>query len=159
MVSKTKKKKENINYFVTHSRLSPLQRKYCKCLMSVRPTLKKKYKPYGICYNSIKKWSGMSKKKKLFYRKLNPKNINCVMNYNYSHFTFDEIKALAKELKIPITFTNKKKETKSYSKATLIVKITQYYLNKRVIGKKTIKGKKRNIKKKNLTKKSRKLKN
>jgi len=157
MVLKNKKKQNDINYFVTHSRLSPLQRKYCKCLMSVRPTLKNKYKPYGICYNSLQKWSGLSKKKKVFYKKLNPKNVNCVMNYSYNHFSFDEIKALAMELKIPTTFKNKKGERKPYTKATLIVKITQYYLDKRIIKK----GKKGLSKKKKMkgTKKSRKLKN
>lgn len=135
MVAKTKKKSNYINYFVPHSRLSPLQRKYCKCLMSVRPTLKDDNKPYGICYNSIKKWSGMSKKKKLFYKKLNPKNVNCVMNYNYNMFTADEIKALAKELKIPTTYIKEGKRV-PYNKSTLIVKITKYYIDKRIVKKK-----------------------
>lgn len=145
MKTNTKKKSSYINYFVPHSRLSPLQRKYCKCLMSVRPSLKKNNKPYGICYNSIRKWTGLSKnikKRKLFYKKLNPKNVNCVMNYNYNTFTLDEIKALAKELNIPITFTNKKGERKPYTKSTLIIKITSYYLDKRVIKKKSSKTKK-----------------
>jgi len=118
--------------------------------MSVRPTLKDNNKPYGICYNSIKKWSGMSKKKKLFYKKLNLKNLNCVMNYNYNHFTLDEIKALAKELKIPTTYVKEGKRV-PYTKSTLIVKITKYYIDKRIVKKKkrSIKGKKKTKKLKN----------
>ena len=29
------------NYFISHSKLNTYQRKYCKCLMDIRPNLKK----------------------------------------------------------------------------------------------------------------------
>ena len=49
-----KKTKKSKNPFNLDSRLNLTQRKYCSCLMKVRPKTQKNA-AYPICYNSIKK--------------------------------------------------------------------------------------------------------
>ena len=87
-----KSKKIKVNYFISHSKLNNFQRKYCKCLMDIRPNLNKintnkkskketnklnqkiinknkktkitRQTPYGLCYYSIRKNANMHKTKK-----------------------------------------------------------------------------------------------
>lgn len=141
------KTKKGINYFVPHSRLSRLQRKYCKCLMVIRPDLKKTVtksktkkkitngSPYGLCYYSIRKYLGLDKtkgQKKNFEFMLNKKKANCTMNYNYDNFNLQQVQALAKEMKIPITYIGSKDgKKKQFAKSTLVKKITSRYLDKK----------------------------
>tara|TARA_B100000575_G_scaffold170605_1_gene136547 strand:+ start:3789 stop:4424 length:636 start_codon:yes stop_codon:yes gene_type:complete len=114
-------------YFTSTSKLSRLQRKYCHCLMKVRvesdTVIKGKSKssqktnypkdifnPYGICYSSLRKKRNMHKtkqQKKAFHLKLNPYKANCLMNYNYYNYSLKELQGLAKELKIPISYSKK----------------------------------------------------
>ena len=141
---KSKKSKKG-NYFLPHSKLNLLQRKFCKCLMVVRPQLKsiekkskskkrtKQSNPYGLCYVSIRKNAGLHKTKKakaIFERKLNKKKANCTMNYNYDLFTLLQVQKLAIEMNIPTTYM-KNGHKKSFAKSTLIKKITSRYLDKK----------------------------
>ena len=76
---KTKLKKKNF--------LSRSEQKYCRCLIQVRS---RKLSPYGICTNSV---YNLHKKKR---RRVVP----CSKNYDYSHFTAEELRLYAKEKKI-----------------------------------------------------------
>jgi hypothetical protein len=140
-ISKSIKK----NYFHTSSKLTRLQRKYCHCLMKVRPKIGKSIpnenpktgkimNHYGVCYGSIRRKMGLNKsnkKKKKFMFLLNPQSANCIMNYNYYAYTHSEIIAMAKEYKIPTSYTTKEGERKNYKKTTLFNKIVNSYLDKK----------------------------
>jgi hypothetical protein len=60
--------------------------KYCRCLMKVRP--KAKGGPYGICTSSVLKKRGAKRPTK-----------GCV--YDFDEFRVTELRAYAKEKKIP----------------------------------------------------------
>ena len=139
------KKKSKKNYFHTSSKLTKLQRKYCHCLMKVRPKIGKsiprknpktgkKLNHYAVCFGSIRKKMGLSKtkkQKKKFVFLLRPQSANCVMNYNYYAYTHSEIIAMAKEYKIPTSYTTQLGEKRYYKKSTLFNKIVSSYLNKK----------------------------
>ena len=75
------------------NRLTPLEKKYCRCLIYVRS---KKNSPYGICTSSV---YNKQKKKRT-------KTVKCGDIYNFKQFSLEELKLYAKEKKIKIT--NKK---------------------------------------------------
>ena len=116
------------NLFLVSSRLNGSQRKYCKCLMSVRRTKKN---PYPICIYSMRNTNRVNyglKSTKGITHQFNPARTNCILNYDFSKFPLTDIQLLAKERKIPITYLNKKKKRLEYKKETLIHKLTTNYL-------------------------------
>jgi hypothetical protein len=142
-VSKKKNKSNKENLFLVTSRLNVPQRKYCKCLMSVRKTQKN---PYPICVHSLRKSNLVNytlKSTKNVKNQFNPSQTNCVLNYDLTKFTLKDIQLLAKERKIPTTYLDKKKKRKPYQKNTLIHKlVTNYFKNKRNSKKNNNKSKK-----------------
>lgn len=126
--SKTKSKTKKENLFLVTSRLNIPQRKYCKCLMSVRKTQKN---PYPICIHSLRKTNLVNytlKSTKKTKTQFNPSRTNCILNYDLEKFTLEDVQLLAKERKIPITYLDKKKKRKPYQKNTLINKLVTNYL-------------------------------
>jgi hypothetical protein len=124
--SKSKSKKENL--FLVTSRLNVPQRKYCKCLMSVRKTQKN---PYPICIHSLRKTNLVNytlKSTKNAKLQFNPSRTNCILNYDLAKFTLEDVQLLAKERKIPTTYLDNKKKRKPYQKNTLINKLVTNYL-------------------------------
>ena len=162
-----KSKKIKINYFISHSKLNNFQRKYCKCLMDIRPNLNKinininkkskketnkkinkknqkleltRQTPYGLCYNSIRKNANMHKTKKqkaTFEKILNRKKTNCTMNYNYDVFDLINVQKMAEEFKIPIKYKSVKNNKVKYYAKSTLVK----KLIDRYLNKKKIKNK------------------
>ena len=140
---KTKYKTKNnasyqkTNLFLPTSRLNVSQRKYCKCLMSVRRSAKN---PYPICIWALKKTkrvnfnkTSKTKKTKKSKREFNPARTNCILNYDYTKFDLKDIQLLAKERKIPISYIDKKStkgKRKQYKKETLVNKLINNYLKK-----------------------------
>lgn len=140
-------KKDKKQYFVAHSKLNKVQRKYCKCIMKIRPELKNiakksktkkkitKNSPYGLCYYSIRKnmkLDGSPQKKQKFETKLRRRKLNCTMNYNYDAFSLEEVQKMAEDFDIPIKYTSKSNgKNKYFSKATLVGRLTNKYLNKK----------------------------
>lgn len=57
-----KSKKVKVNYFISHSKLNNFQRKYCKCLMDIRPNLNKINKNKNINKNTKNKTNKLNKK-------------------------------------------------------------------------------------------------
>ena len=147
MSKKSKTKSVKPNLFLPTSRLNKSQRKYCKCLMSVRRTAKN---PYPICVYSLRQTGRVdftktpsSKKTKKSKKQFNPARTNCILNYNYANFDLKDVQLLAKERKIPISYLNKKRKRVQYKKDTLIHKLTENYLkNKKGKSKKSLKKKK-----------------
>ena len=137
------------NFFLPTSRLNISQRKYCKCLMSVRRTNKN---PYPICITALRSTNRVnfnktpnSKKTKKNKKQFNPALTNCILNYNFTNFDLKDIQNLAKERKIPVSYLDKNKKRKQYKKETLIHKLVSNYLNnKKTKSKKSKKSKKKN---------------
>ena len=72
--TKIKKTKKTKNPFNLDSRLNLIQRKYCSCLMKVRPKTPKNA-AYPICYNSIKKsYKKYNNTKRSFEKNINKAN-------------------------------------------------------------------------------------
>ena len=116
------------NLFLVSSRLNIPQRKYCKCLMSVR---RSKKNPYPICIYSMRSTNRVNyslKSTKGITHQFNPARTNCILNYDFTKFPLKDIQLLAKERKIPITYLNKTKKRVEYKKETLIHKLTTNYL-------------------------------
>ena len=143
------KKTNKKNYFHTSSKLTKLQRKYCHCLMKVRPKIGKsipnknpktgkKLNQYGVCFGSIRRKMGLNKTKKQknkFVFLLRPQSTNCIMNYNYYAYSHSEIIAMAKEYKIPTSYTTQLGEHRFYKKSTLFNKIVNSYLTRKGLSK------------------------
>ena len=91
MPKKTKKlinsKKYSINSIKIDT-LTPIEKKYCSCLMKVRS--KKIQNPYGICTDSVYGSRGKERNKM----------VNCSENYNFDKYNLGELKLYAKEKKI-----------------------------------------------------------
>ena len=96
-----KKKSRKKDLFNIDSRLNKYQRRYCSCLMKVRPTVKKNAS-YPICYSSIKRKYKSMKKKKSFDKVINLGNLNCLFNYDFNKYTLRDLQYLAKEKGIPL---------------------------------------------------------
>jgi hypothetical protein len=126
MLGKTKKAK----YFTPQSRLTKGQRKYCKCLMSVRASGQK---PYGICTASIKKTiKRLQRKEPNQYKPGTFNKANCTLAYQYEDFSLKEVQALAKERKIPLTYKDKKTGKRKYYKQNKLVEfITRDEISKK----------------------------
>lgn len=108
--------------FISTSRLNRGQRKYCNCLMQVRTQRKKK--PYAICKNMSYKIM-LAKKDQSGFR-FNPRNTNCIMNYDYSKYSLQDIQALAQERGIPL---NNPKTGNPNNKNTLVQLLTKRYVD------------------------------
>ena len=124
------------NLFLPTSRLNISQRKYCKCLMSVRRSGKN---PYPICISALRSTNRVnfnkttnSKKTKKSKKQFNPTFTNCMLNYDFTKFDLKDIQNLAKERKITISYVDKNKKRKEYKKETLIHKLTSNYLKNKV---------------------------
>ena len=129
---KNNAKYQKTNLFLPTSRLNLPQRKYCKCLMSVRRTAKN---PYPICIYSLRQTNRVNynktpktKKTKKSKKQFNPVRTNCILNYDYTKFDLKDLQLLAKERKIPITYQTKNKKRKTFKKETLVHKLTENYL-------------------------------
>lgn len=138
-------------FFHTSSRLTRLQRKYCHCLMSVRPKMGKsipkknpktgkKLNHYAVCFGGIRRKMGLhrtQKQKNKFIAMLNPTSANCIMNYNYYAYTDTEVIAMAKEYGIKTSYTTVSGEKRNFKKSTLFNKIVNVYLEKKKLTKKS----------------------
>lgn len=143
----TKKTKKNTEekpsyqrrYFLPHARLNRGQRKYCHCLMKARLSTKNPYAACQVMRQRVAQSAKTTKDKRQLTFK--PSATNCIMSYDYSDYTLEEVQKLAKEKGIPVTYntavTNKKSTTtqkakyKPYSKDKLVEKITQKYISSR----------------------------
>jgi hypothetical protein len=76
--------------------LTEIEKKYCSCLMHVRPKIKNSY---GICTKSI------------YNKKRRDKVINCDLYYDYNKYSKKELDAFSKEKKINSNI-NKQNRTK-----------------------------------------------
>ena len=138
-------------FFHTSSKLTRLQRKYCHCLMSVRPKMGKsipkknpktgkKLNHYAVCFGGIRRKMGLhktQKQKNKFIAMLNPTSANCIMNYNYYAYTNDEVIAMAKEYGIKTSYTTVSGDRRNFKKSTLFNKIVDKYLEKKKLTKKS----------------------
>ena len=66
------------------------ERRYCRCLMKVRSTLKRG-SPYAICTNSVYSIQGTKRSKV----------VKCSEKYDFKKYTMKQLRAYAKEKKIP----------------------------------------------------------
>lgn len=138
MTKKTKRKinkkktKKSKNPFNLDSRLNLTQRKYCSCLMKVRPKTQKNA-AYPICYNSIKNsYKKYNSTKRPFEKSINLKKLNCLFNYDFNKYNLKDIQSLAKEKDISIKYKKNNKYV-YYNKNTLIKKIKNIYFKKKNI--------------------------
>jgi hypothetical protein len=150
-IFESQKDKKRKQFFHTSSKLTKLQRKYCHCLMKVRPKIGKsipKKNPktgkrlnhYAVCFGGIRRKMGLhktQKQKNKFIAMLNPRSANCVMNYNYYSYSDDEIIAMAKEYGIKTSYVSVTGEKKNLKKSTLFTKIVNKYLDKKELTKKS----------------------
>ena len=138
-------------FFHTSSKLTKLQRKYCHCLMTVRPKMGKsipkknpktgkKLNHYAVCFGGIRRKMGLhktQKQKNKFIAMLNPTSANCIMNYNYYAYSDAEVIAMAKEYGIKTSYTTVSGEKRNFKKSTLFNKIVDKYLEKKKLTKKS----------------------
>ena len=87
------------------------EKRYCRCLMKVRATLKKG-SPYAICTNSVYSLQGTKRRKV----------VKCSENYKFKKYTLKQLKFYAKEKKI--AYSNMKK-------SELIKKLEKYAKSKK----------------------------
>lgn len=79
--SKLKSKKLNSKKIIkTNSKLSSIEKRYCRCLVKVKSSKIKN--PYGICTSSV--YNKQNKKR--------TKRVNCSKNYNFKNFTKSQLK-------------------------------------------------------------------
>ena len=81
------------------TKLSYLDKKYCRCLVKVRANSLKKSKnketvinPYGICTNSVYLLKGEKR----------PRKINCSKNYDFNKLNYNQLKSYLIEKKIKV---------------------------------------------------------
>ena len=108
MVVKTKGKYSSNKTIKKTKNLIPRERRYCSCLMQVRPKIKN---PYGICTNSVYNLQN-TKRTKL---------VKCSKYYDFSKYNLKILRAYAKEKGIKIT-----KKSKYISKRELVNKLDKY---------------------------------
>ena len=96
----------------TGKKLTKRERKYCSCLMKVRPRVNN---PYGICTSSVYNKQNVKRKKV----------VNCSSYYDYNILNMEMLKAYASEKKIPT-----RSKGRYISKKKLIKRIDQYKKNK-----------------------------
>ena len=89
----SKKKSKKVNFFLSNSRLTKYQRKYCHCLMKSR----NEKNHYGKCIN-------------LFKKNVDRTKTNCFMNYDLEKYTLQEVKLLCKERKVKLYYLKNKKK-------------------------------------------------
>lgn len=80
---KSNKKSKSINsekIIKTNSKLSFIEKRYCRCLVKVKS--RKIKNPYGICTSSV--YNKQNKKR--------TKRVNCSKNYNFKNFTKSQLK-------------------------------------------------------------------
>ena len=89
-MKKTKKKSYNrisSNKVLKTKKLSKKEKKYCSCLMKVRPKINN---PYGICTSAIYNKQGQKRNK----------SIKCSKYYDFSKYSLLILRPYAKEKKI-----------------------------------------------------------
>ena len=97
------------------SKLKPLEKKYCRCLVKVRGKSLKKNKiinPYGICTKSVYLTKALKRSKR----------INCLGNLELKALTHKQLKAIIIEKKIKPKDLRKKQE---------LIKSLKKYLKKK----------------------------
>ena len=106
-----KGKKYSINSLKAET-LTPIEQKYCSCLMKVRS--KQIPNPYGICTDAVYKSRD----------KVRNKVVMCSENYNFEKYTLQMLKDYAKE-----------KNIKGYSKMNKknLLKILKKYQEKKIL--------------------------
>lgn len=106
-----KGKKYSLNSIQANT-LSPIEQKYCSCLMKVRS--KKIPNPYGICTDAVYKSRNKTRNKVVM----------CSENYNFKKYTLIQLKDYAKEKKI-----------KGYSKMNKknLLKILKKYKEEKIL--------------------------
>lgn len=111
--------------FLKYSRLKPIERKYCSCLMTVRynkhRNRDKDIRPYGVCIHNIYQRQG----------KFKSKTLDCSINYDFDNYHINYIKSFAKENKIPVTHVVGGKRV-FYTKKELINRIRTFLIKKKV---------------------------
>ena len=80
-------KKTKKNIIKNNSNLSNIDQRYCRCLIKVLS--KKINSPYAICTNSV--YNLQNKKRN--------KVVNCVSNYNFTHFSKNQLSNYANKNK------------------------------------------------------------
>jgi len=148
--TKTKKAYKR-RYFLPHARLNIGQRKYCHCLMKARLTTKNAYSACQVMRARVARSAKTRKAKRQLI--FNPVYTNCIMGYDFTDYSLEEVQALAKEKKIQTHYnilksTNKKIKHKSnmhkhksnniykpYSKDKLVEKLAQHYVNTKKLNK------------------------
>jgi len=113
--------------FLPTSRLNRGQRKYCHCLMSVRTP---KQSPYGICASQSYRTMKANPGKSAF--RFIPRKTNCIMNYDYTQYTLEDVQNLAVERGIPLTNPLTGAQN---NKTSLVQLLTKRYINKHRIQK------------------------
>jgi hypothetical protein len=108
--------------FLPTSRLNRGQRKYCHCLMSVRTP---KQSPYGIC--SLQSYRTMKANPGQRAFRFIPRKTNCIMNYDYTQYSLEDVQNLAVERGIPLS---NPKTGKQNNKTTLVQLLTNRYITK-----------------------------
>lgn len=106
------KKTKKVNFFLSNSRLTRKQRKYCHCLMKARTA---KESPYKKCN---------------YFVKIDKTKTNCFLNYDFENYSLEEIRLLCKEKKIK-TFYMKNKKKVNYKKKGLINRLLENYFKKK----------------------------
>ena len=87
------------------------EKRYCRCLMKVRSKLKRG-SPYAICTNSVYSIQGTKRRKV----------VKCSEKYDFKKYTMKQLRAYAKEKKIPHSNMNK---------SNLIKKLDKYAKSKK----------------------------
>jgi hypothetical protein len=89
-MNKSKKKKKK-NLFKKNSKLTDIEKRYCRCLVKVKDK-----KPYGICTSSVYNKQGLKRNK----------IIKCSKNYNFKNFDYELLRSYAQKKKIKTSKKN-----------------------------------------------------
>ena len=112
--------------FRKRAALSKRERKYCTCLLKVRP--KTDINPYAICTKSLYNLQGVRRHK----------IVDCDYNYNYEKVPIEMLRSLAKERNVPIHSKRANRKTLT-PKKTLINRLHKKITERRSKYYKTLK--------------------
>jgi hypothetical protein len=108
MVIKSRNKYSSKKTIKKTKNLKPRERRYCSCLMQVRPKIKN---PYGICTNSVYNLQNTRR----------TKLVKCSKYYDFQKYNLKILRAYAKEKSIKLT-----QGGKYLSKKALVSKLAKY---------------------------------
>jgi len=100
-MSKSKSKNNKKNLFKKYSKLSDIEKRYCRCLVKVKDN-----NPYGICTSSVYNKQGFRRNK----------IVKCSANYNFKNFSYNLLKSYANKKKIKHTKKNILKKIQNRTK-------------------------------------------